>query len=367
MYALKQSEEANYQLALDHVKDVFAPDMMSLEPQDKVKLEGQRKLTSLIFEEKVRGKVIEKDESLMGPEVEKAVRDTVDIYRNNNKRDLSNTVHVMATEVERVGDSYMLFLQILIQTYDIIEKELSAKYRVQETPNAFIDLMRSNAEVKKSLLSAAQEEEIQDILNILNAEELKKDDVLINYFRNTNTDFEKDRELVGYLFKDYLWQQPRLVAFFEEYDLGWAENRSSVKSMVAKTIKSLEQGMDKKDILISLSPNWEDDSRFLRDLFLKTHESEERYDDLIAKKLENWDVERVNIIDQVILKMALTEMVIFPAIPVKVTINEFIEISKNYSTPKSKQFINGLLDKLALELTEKGLIKKSGRGLLDTK
>ena len=105
----------------------------------------------------------------------------------------------------------------------------------------------------------------------------------------------------------------------------------------------------------------------MKKLFSQTVEKEYELEQIIGKKANNWDVSRMAVTDMIILKMALTEMMIFPSIPVKVTINEFIEISKNYSTPKSKQFVNGILDVLANELSSKGIIKKSGRGLIDNK
>ncbi|MCK5102009.1 MAG: transcription antitermination protein NusB, partial [Cyclobacteriaceae bacterium] len=88
---------------------------------------------------------------------------------------------------------------------------------------------------------------------------------------------------------------------------------------------------------------------------------------LLKGKLQNWDIERVAMTDKVLLKMALAELIYFPSIPTKVTINEFIEISKTFSTPKSKKFVNGILDGLATELVNKGIIRKSGRGLIDNK
>jgi N utilization substance protein B len=90
-------------------------------------------------------------------------------------------------------------------------------------------------------------------------------------------------------------------------------------------------------------------------------------EELLKDKLQNWDIERVAMTDKVLLKMALAEMIYFPSIPTKVTINEFIEISKTFSTPKSKKFVNGILDGLCVELIDKGVIRKSGRGLLDNK
>jgi N utilization substance protein B len=120
-------------------------------------------------------------------------------------------------------------------------------------------------------------------------------------------------------------------------------------------------------VLPEIAINWEEDKEFFQNIFNLTVENDDENRILIAQKTQNWDIERIAQTDKIILSMAITEMMNFPSIPVKVSINEYIDISKTYSTPKSKQFVNGLLDVLSKELTEKGLIRKSGRGLLDNK
>ncbi|EMR02237.1 transcription antitermination factor NusB [Cesiribacter andamanensis] len=119
--------------------------------------------------------------------------------------------------------------------------------------------------------------------------------------------------------------------------------------------------------LAVLSVNWEDDREFFVDLYRLSLANEQQYEELISTKSKNWDVERLALTDKIIMMMALCEMINFASIPVKVTINEYIELSKRYSTPKSKIFVNGLLDVLSAELQEKGIIRKSGRGLIDNK
>jgi N utilization substance protein B len=119
--------------------------------------------------------------------------------------------------------------------------------------------------------------------------------------------------------------------------------------------------------LPEIAMNWEEDKEFFENIFNFTIANDVSSKVLIAEKTKNWDIERLAFTDKVIISMALAEMIHFPSIPVKVTINEYIDISKTYSTPKSKQFVNGLLDVLAKELTDKGQIRKSGRGLLDNK
>ena len=136
--------------------------------------------------------------------------------------------------------------------------------------------------------------------------------------------------------------------------------------MIAKTLKSIEEG-DSDFELTEMSYNWEEDKEFFEMIFEKTLDEEAKYEDMIAQKAKNWDIDRISETDKILLEMAIQEMINFPAIPVKVTINEYIEISKKYSTPKSKQFVNGVLDVIAVDLQEQGVIRKSGRGLIDNK
>ena len=116
-----------------------------------------------------------------------------------------------------------------------------------------------------------------------------------------------------------------------------------------------------------MSHNEDEDFEYFETLFSETMSREYELETIISKRAKNWDASRMAMTDLVILKMALAEMMTFPSIPIKVTINEYIEISKNYSTPRSKQFVNGILDVLANELSSEGIIKKSGRGLIDNK
>jgi N utilization substance protein B len=136
--------------------------------------------------------------------------------------------------------------------------------------------------------------------------------------------------------------------------------------MVKKTIKDLDFESEQIEVM-ELSTNWEEDDIFLRTLFDECVEKELEYEKYFEHLLKNWEVERTAMMDRIIITMAIAEMLNFPGIPVKVTINEYIEISKLYSTPKSKQFINGVLDAVGTELKEKGILKKSGRGLIDNK
>ena len=136
--------------------------------------------------------------------------------------------------------------------------------------------------------------------------------------------------------------------------------------MADKTMKSLNEETGDLEIQ-KLSLDWDEDKVFIERLFVASSKLEPAYHELIANNTKNWEVDRLPLTDRVILEMAIAELTEFPNIPVKVTINEYIELAKQYSTPKSRQFINGILDVIARELKDLGKIKKSGRGLMDNK
>lgn len=153
-----------------------------------------------------------------------------------------------------------------------------------------------------------------------------------------------------------------MTEFFEEKDLNWNLNKDVVKSMSTKTFK-IEALED-----LSLQPlalQWEDDKSFFEDLYEFTIDSDKDLNGWVEAQTKNWESDRLAMTDFILLKMAIAEMIKFPSIPVKVSINEYIELAKNYSTPKSGQFINGILDEISIRLMSEKIIQKSGRGLID--
>jgi N utilization substance protein B len=144
-------------------------------------------------------------------------------------------------------------------------------------------------------------------------------------------------------------------------NLSWVDDLPFVNTMVIKSIKNLKPG---EPVSLDLLQVNEEDREFMIDLFRKSVLHHADYDDEIDGKTPNWDNDRIAEIDMILIKMALTEFLYFPSIPTKVTINEYIEIAKDYSTQKSSYFVNGVLDKLLKEYQEAKRLNKSGRGLL---
>ncbi len=147
--------------------------------------------------------------------------------------------------------------------------------------------------------------------------------------------------------------------------------RRKGRELTVKAIYAFEvSGNDKQQVFSSIvAPKFKQDKKnydFVEDLFFKTLHHQSRFDEIIQQHIKNWKIERLAILDKVILRMALCEFLFFDEIPTKVTINEAIEIAKNYSTEKSGNFINGILDAALADLKKEGKINKTGRGLIES-
>ena len=377
IYAYQQAEGSDYLMALDGIESSFAPDLMSMEPQDRNKLQGQKEIATISFKEWYETRSFDTQEE--DPEIKAAVNRAVLFYQNQIKKDFKYFGDQMLQAVEKIYDHYLGTLQIMEVFVRLIEEEQQRRTnRYTEATEISAGPFLHNRVLQKLLANKSYQNYVVrrnikwgegdlDEIRQLYKNVLRKDEEFLKYISEREHTYEEDHQLIKHIFKNIIFKDKNLQSLFEERDLNWEENRVIVKNLVNKTIKLLDEESDENLQLLDLSSNWEDDRAFFEELYHKTLEEDAHYEKLIVSHIQNWDVERVALIDKIILKMALCEMHIFRSIPVKVTINEYIEISKLYSTPKSKQFINGILDKLAQELTENGTIRKSGRGLIDNK
>ncbi len=182
------------------------------------------------------------------------------------------------------------------------------------------------------------------------------------YMDSPESSYEEDKTFLCGLFKRKIATDSGLYNFFEPNSLVWASDFNSVAFWLLKSLRNAEEGAD---IVIDFE-NFvlKDDLDFQKKLFTETVIHSEEYTPIIEQYLANWELERTPFIDVLLIKMAIVEMVYFPSIPVKVTLNEYIEIVKLYSTENSRIFVNGLLNKLSEDFIRNGKIKKSGRGLI---
>ncbi len=184
------------------------------------------------------------------------------------------------------------------------------------------------------------------------------------YMSSEENNFEKDKEIVAVLIKKYIADFPPLIQYYEDKSIFWVDDIDIVNMILIKIIRMSKQ--DTVDKTFS-ELEWfidKEDKEFAINLFSKTIINSEKYGKIISDKTVNWDIERIAMMDILLMKMAICELLEFCSIPVKVTLNEYIDLSKMYSTPKSSVFLNGILDKLIDDFRKSDMIKKTGRGLM---
>jgi len=183
------------------------------------------------------------------------------------------------------------------------------------------------------------------------------------YMSNDSSTNKEDKELILDLFKEVIAPNDKIYEYFEDDKLTWVDDIPLINTFVLKQLKQLKGNEQESFFLPKLMKDSED-MRFAKQLLTKTLVNNDQLEAEIQIKTPKWDKDRIANIDAILMKMAMTELLYFPSIPERVTINEYLEIAKEYSTPKSSIFINGILDKLVKEYREDGKLKKSGRGLL---
>lgn len=195
--------------------------------------------------------------------------------------------------------------------------------------------------------------------------EVRESELFTDYLALENPSFEDDRVFATKLFKKIIANFEFIHHLFEEKSIYWVDDIDLVCSMVLKSIKSFTESSDEFENILSLYKENDDEEEYAKILFRKTIDQDEENTKIINERTKNWEVERIASMDVLLMKMALTEAREFSQIPVKVTMNEYIEVSKFYSTPKSNVFINGILDKVFADMKKSGEISKIGRGLME--
>ncbi|MGD1958510.1 MAG: transcription antitermination factor NusB [Fulvivirga sp.] len=362
---MRQSREANLELAKAYVRDSFLPDLNSMELQDKELLKQQSKEAIKIFNLNYSNTSFKSNEG-SADVINDVVNDAISFYYRENNKDLKLYRTQMINEAEKVYDRYIQMLNLLIDLKVIADND-GKRDHSNFVKNLLIKAIESNPSretisLRKNLDWAEYQSEIRQWFK-----EVRSDEKYQYYIDLKNASFKDDKAIVSHIVKDVIFKSDVVDKFMEDRDLNWSEDRAIIKSLVTKTVKSIEEVNLDDFELQELSYNWEDDKAFFVKLYEDTNQVEPKYEALIARKTKNWEIDRIAITDKIILDMAIAEMINFQSIPIKVTINEYIEVAKKYSTPKSKLFINGVLDVIAEELQSSGDVKKSGRGLIDNK
>lgn len=298
-------------------------------------------------------------------------------YYQTDEPSHTHTERDLFSGIEKVYDLYLYKLLLLTEiadhertyTRDSQQKympkasDLSSENRLFDNP--VIKMIAENehfkTEVKKRKLTWQSDSDIVRKIFM----KMKNSDRYEDYISKANKTFEEEREFVNHVFKNFVVDSEVLQTHFEEKNIYWADDDKFVNTAVMRTLKNLKPDMEPGQVLMPVYKDEAEDTAFMKQLLKNTIIHEKEFEILIADKTKNWEVDRIAMVDILLLKMSLAEIKTFSSIPVKVSINEYIDISKEYSTPKSKTFINGIIDKLVTDLKKKNEIHKTGRGLIE--
>lgn len=294
----------------------------------------------------------------------------------NNSDNLEKEEKFLFQSIENIQDLYLIMFSSLVEIRnseaEFIEKSRNKHLATaqERNPNKkFIENKVLNLLAESNPLSIALADrkinnwkQNDDYILIL-LEAVKSSEVYQMYMESKLSSFEEDRDFVNDLFTEVIAPNEKLYEYLEDHKLTWVDDIPVVNTMISKQLKQL-QPEGKDAFFIPKLYKDADDKEFVRSLFRKTILNEVELAKEFIDKTPNWDTERIAEIDAIILKMAICEFLKFPSIPVKVTINEYLEIAKEYSTPKSSIFINGILDNLVKEYQGNNKLVKTGRGLM---
>ena len=276
--------------------------------------------------------------------------------------------------IEKMHDLYVLMLRLLVEVKNLEKRhiEISGKKYLATTqdlnPNyKFInnqifrlleESVSLNAYLEDNKLNywRLDNEYVHEILKLI-----KESSIYAAYLTSEKATFEEDREFVVAIFKNVVAPNEKLAEYFEDKNISWVDDIPFVNTWI---VKSLNQLKPKQTFLLGNIYKDDDDKKFVVDLFRKVVLNHQEFEKEIENKTPNWDKDRIAEIDMILIKMAISEFLKFPSIPTSVTINEYIEIAKDYSSEKSSFFINGVIDKILKDFTASKRLNKIGRGLM---
>ncbi len=303
------------------------------------------------------------------------------IYAFNQSKDRSKEVNLDSSEkflrynMKQMLDLYLLLFHLLVELqnhaarYNLkLQKKLLATQEDKNPSQTFVEnkiikLIAGNSyftEVIKNKKLDVWENDSEYVAILFN--QLKEKSWYNEYLQKKKTSFQEDKIFIVKLYKEIIAPNDKLYEYLEDKRLTWLDDYPLVNTLIIKALGKMSANNTTNLLVPELFKN-KDDEEFAIQLFRKVVLKEEELMNEIDGKTPNWDKDRIADIDLIILKMGIAEFLYFPSIPVRVSINEYLEVAKEYSTPKSSIFINGILDKLSKEYAKSGKLNKIGRGL----
>ena len=298
-------------------------------------------------------------------------------YHQSNSGDVKQHEKHLLQSIDKVYEMYIWMLSLIseITDYAANDKEerankhlptaedLNASTKIMT--NRFVLSLQKNKEylagLKKYKVAWDFEPELIKSLFII----LKSSEEYAAYIQKTGDTIQTDKDIIKFIFKKVILKSSLAEQVFEDMFIYWPVDKDVLQALIAKTFKNFSSDDVEQNKLAETTGNWEEDREFIVNLFENAIRHNDAYQLLIGEKTQNWEPDRIAMMDTLLMKMAIAEFINFNSIPVKVTINEYLEISKEFSTPKSNSFINGILDKILADLKAQKKINKTGRGLIE--
>lgn len=293
------------------------------------------------------------------------------------KSDATNMIaseKTLLASIDKTYDLYFQLMELIVEVCRYAESRLDVSRRKKLPTHEDLNPNTKFIE-NKTIALLASSETINDYLashklNWAHYPELIKllytrlsaSDYYRRYMNSPSRSFSEDKQLVEEFYRNELEDCEELETILEEQSILWSDDLGFALSMVLRTISNLRATSSEVKVLPKFKSD--DDLTFAKTLFEKVLVNYDQTQRSIERFTSNWDIERIAFMDYLILATAIAELTSCPEVPVKVTLDEYIEISKYYSGPGSSVFINGVLDKLVAALTEEGKIQKTGRGLI---
>ena len=299
------------------------------------------------------------------------VMQTLYAIEYNNQTAPAEAARMLEKSIEKSYSLVIYNLALIVRVAAQISKEANVKsskhlptekdlrFSTKLTRNPYISIISNDNRVKSRLrLTVTDDEEtlIREIFKKLSVEKEYQ-----QYCDSADSD-ESQKQIIAFLHGNIILKNPSYLQYVEDNFPECVSEISKMNFAITDLLEKLSPSANDQQLVFADSKAEE---AFARELLEKTIAGNERFSALIQPKLKNWDIDRIARLDMILMKMALCELLNFEQIPVKVSINEYIDISKNYSTPKSKDFINGILDNIMHELRQSNEIRKTGRGLVE--
>jgi N utilization substance protein B len=288
--------------------------------------------------------------------------------------DLVKEEKFLKHSIQKLLDLYVLQLQMLVEVQKLAtqqiklfkKKHLATKEDLNPNTKFINNRVIATITGSSSIATHIANQKLDnwknddEYVNII-WQKLQTSDLYSTYMSSKDDSFKADKNFVQDFFAEIIAPDDKLAEYYEDQTISWLDDIPFVNTWIVRTLSKVKEN---KLILLGNLYKDEDDEQFVLDLFRKVMLNHTSFEEDISGKTPNWEADRIADIDMILIKMAICEFLKFPSIPVRVTINEYIEISKDYSTNKSGYFINGVLDKISREYSENKILHKIGRGLL---